>query len=420
MRERILNAAEKLFLEQGYIGTTVEKIVTIARTSKREFYRLFPNREAVLLETVSYLVSDENSIMSVPTGRLSNVLAKAGRLMYLDHTQARAMGLFRASIAAAGRSPSLAVAAHRARSRATGLNVYLEEKLQTGKVVLDSPRLASIRFGYLSIDGLRFMIGASPLTGDELDVHVNDVVDVTLNGHATSVFRKAPDICLPIPPLAKIGRVDDAEISDAAYSSRLDQSIWDKLLDVAWEEFSANGFCSASVPAIAKNANFPRNTIYRRFKSKRELFQASAKRAMLQSFDVDFHQRSNLTVQDYMERVADHLLHCFLDPKNLALHKIMLAEAGREPEVMLNLYSWLAALMEQRLAPMLACLVEQGVIRHDVSAKAAWRFFILATFGSRFLFLPVDDQERRDLTKEAVRMFLFGFTSGSSNSDIKI
>ena len=42
-RSRIVNAAWKLFYEQGYEDTTVEEIIEVSHTSKGSFYHYFDN-----------------------------------------------------------------------------------------------------------------------------------------------------------------------------------------------------------------------------------------------------------------------------------------------------------------------------------------------------------------------------------------
>ena len=53
-RSRIVNAACKLFYEQGYEDTTVEEIIEVSQTSKGSFYHYFDGKDA-LLGTLSSL-----------------------------------------------------------------------------------------------------------------------------------------------------------------------------------------------------------------------------------------------------------------------------------------------------------------------------------------------------------------------------
>jgi AcrR family transcriptional regulator len=49
VRERLLAAAERVFLERGYAGATVSDIVTAAGVSRASFYVYFPSKRDVFL-----------------------------------------------------------------------------------------------------------------------------------------------------------------------------------------------------------------------------------------------------------------------------------------------------------------------------------------------------------------------------------
>ncbi len=57
-RGRIVNAAWKLFYEQGYENTTVEEIIELSHTSKGSFYHYFDGKDA-LLSTLSTLFDEK-------------------------------------------------------------------------------------------------------------------------------------------------------------------------------------------------------------------------------------------------------------------------------------------------------------------------------------------------------------------------
>ena len=57
-RGKIVNAAWKLFYEQGYEYTTVEEIIDLSGTSKGSFYHYFDGKDA-LLSTLSTLFDDK-------------------------------------------------------------------------------------------------------------------------------------------------------------------------------------------------------------------------------------------------------------------------------------------------------------------------------------------------------------------------
>jgi TetR/AcrR family fatty acid metabolism transcriptional regulator len=55
-RERLLEAAERVFAEKGYHGAVVDDIVRLSDSSKGGFYFHFPNKQAIFLALVDALV----------------------------------------------------------------------------------------------------------------------------------------------------------------------------------------------------------------------------------------------------------------------------------------------------------------------------------------------------------------------------
>lgn len=66
-KSRIINAAWKLFSEQGYEQTTVEDIVYESGTSKGSFYHYFEGKDA-LLSTLSYLFDERYTALEPTLG----------------------------------------------------------------------------------------------------------------------------------------------------------------------------------------------------------------------------------------------------------------------------------------------------------------------------------------------------------------
>lgn len=79
-RGKIVNAAWKLFYEQGYEDTTVEEIIDLSHTSKGSFYHYFDGKDA-LLSTLSSLF-DEKYEELMP--RLSVDMSAMERLLFLN------------------------------------------------------------------------------------------------------------------------------------------------------------------------------------------------------------------------------------------------------------------------------------------------------------------------------------------------
>lgn len=79
-RSRIVNAAWKLFYEQGYEDTTVEEIIEVSHTSKGSFYHYFDGKDA-LLGTLSSLFDEKYQELSRQMDPESDAMEK---LLFLN------------------------------------------------------------------------------------------------------------------------------------------------------------------------------------------------------------------------------------------------------------------------------------------------------------------------------------------------
>ena len=81
---KIINAAWKLFYEQGYDDTTVEEIIYESKTSKGSFYHYFEGKDA-LLGSLSYLFDEKYDELKETIGEDENsfdVLVKLNQELF--------------------------------------------------------------------------------------------------------------------------------------------------------------------------------------------------------------------------------------------------------------------------------------------------------------------------------------------------
>ena len=78
-RERILDAAEKLFAEQGYEGTSTREIVKLANASLSSFHLMFQSKENLCREVLSR-VMDRHHQMLLPVFTRTRQLHEQGLL----------------------------------------------------------------------------------------------------------------------------------------------------------------------------------------------------------------------------------------------------------------------------------------------------------------------------------------------------
>jgi TetR/AcrR family transcriptional regulator, mexJK operon transcriptional repressor len=107
-----------------------------------------------------------------------------------------------------------------------------------------------------------------------------------------------------------------------------------RILDVATELFLAEGYGSTTIEAVAARAGISKRTLYHRFDDKSALFSAVV-------HDIIEHIRpppdvplvEGATLRDVLRRLAAMILRAALAPKALALHRLVMAESARFPEL---------------------------------------------------------------------------------------
>lgn len=117
---RIIAAAFKAFMENGYAGTSTLEIATRAKVSKRDLYANFQNKQAVLLACIASRAERMRLPSDLPEPRSREMLASTlrafGATVVREVCQSEVMAMFRLAIAEAGRSPDVAETLHASRS----------------------------------------------------------------------------------------------------------------------------------------------------------------------------------------------------------------------------------------------------------------------------------------------------------------
>lgn len=106
------------------------------------------------------------------------------------------------------------------------------------------------------------------------------------------------------------------------------------MLDAAAVLFLRDGFAATSIEAIATAAGVSKRTLYARFAGKEAVFLAVAQRLIgtwLTGFDAVVESAPSLEAA--LLAVGRRMLTVALTPSALALHRLMVAEAGRFPEL---------------------------------------------------------------------------------------
>ena len=156
----------------------------------------------------------------------------------------------------------------------------------------------------------------------------------------------------------------------------------DGILDVARDCFLADGYAATSMSTIAATLGGSKGTLYNYFKSKEELFEAVMQRqcgALAETlFDVE-HEGDD--ARERLEHFGAAFLKLLLTPESLGIHRVVVGESGRFPELGRTFYDLGPKVILTRMAAYLSDLMDQGVLRRADPFVAAQQFKDLTISG---------------------------------------
>ncbi len=112
------------------------------------------------------------------------------------------------------------------------------------------------------------------------------------------------------------------------------EQIGEEILDVATALILTHGYGATSIEAIAQQAHISKRTFYHRFRDKPALFGAVVHRLVgrLRPAD-DTVLFAGSSLEETLLRLAQFILRAALTPEALAIHRVIVAEATRFPEL---------------------------------------------------------------------------------------
>ena len=120
VEERILEAAEKVFLARGFEGASIDEIAEVARAGKPTIYARFPGKKALFAAVVARKARKNTSLddLAAQGSATEERLRALARVILERALTPETVGLMRLTCAEARRFPDLASGAHRmARAR---------------------------------------------------------------------------------------------------------------------------------------------------------------------------------------------------------------------------------------------------------------------------------------------------------------
>ena len=188
----------------------------------------------------------------------------------------------------------------------------------------------------------------------------------------------------------------------------------DRILEVATELFLDLGYGATSIEQIVARARISKRTFYYRFPDKAALFAAVVRRiadGLRPPAVAGLFVGGSL--EEVLTRLAEAILRAVLHPQALALHRVILAESGRFPElaeVVANRSAGREAI--ERIGALLQRDVTTRGLSLDASHFAATQFLqmVIASPQRRALGIgiPMTAAELDVWARQSITLFLSG------------
>ncbi|WP_068080280.1 TetR/AcrR family transcriptional regulator [Novosphingobium rosa] len=148
------------------------------------------------------------------------------------------------------------------------------------------------------------------------------------------------------------------------------------MMDAATRVFIEAGFRGASMEAIARDAGVTKRTLYRRAKTKSDLFVAVVERIARRAGVPQLSCVAAGTLEERLKTVSEIVLGWFLDPNAVALYRMIVAEAARQPGLALSVDGPF-----QRASEAVAAILAAGDERPASTVRLAADMFVRLVAG---------------------------------------
>jgi len=197
----------------------------------------------------------------------------------------------------------------------------------------------------------------------------------------------------------------------------------ERILEVATRAFLTHGYAATSIETIAASAGVAKRTLYVRWRDKPALFREVVERLMARWLATPEPPplgpaapgrlpTAAERLEAALQQAATRVLVVALQPDALALHRLMIAESGRFPELAEMVRQSGAAAGMARISGLLAAEMLAGRLAQLDPAIAAEQFLYLVLTGPQRRALglapPLDAAGVAAWARQAVALFLHG------------
>jgi TetR/AcrR family transcriptional repressor of mexJK operon len=189
------------------------------------------------------------------------------------------------------------------------------------------------------------------------------------------------------------------------------------VLDAATSLFMAQGYGAVSMDAIARAAGVSKATLYAYFSSKDRLFATIIGEACRQNITAtNFLPGGETDMQEGLTTFAGNTLRFLLEERSLAIHRVVISESLRFPELGRAFYDNGPGVFRRAFGDWLAEQTAAGRLAVASPALAADQFigllrgglYLRATLG----LTPPTEAEVDDTVASAVAVFVRAYAPG--------
>ena len=194
-----------------------------------------------------------------------------------------------------------------------------------------------------------------------------------------------------------------------------------RLVEIAAQMFMERGFEATTIDAVADAASVGKATLYARYRDKAALFEAVFQR-QIDRWVVPLCEAASwpttIRVEDALLAVSRRLIEVALAPEAIMVHRILMAEANRFPELAKVAHELGWQRSNAILATMLKHFADAGQITVPDAELAAEQFLSLVVGRQTrmaLLGIATDPAQIERRTHAAVRLFLDGVRPRPAN-----
>ena len=209
--------------------------------------------------------------------------------------------------------------------------------------------------------------------------------------------------------------VEIAESHSVVAAAKSENRKVTQILSAAADLFLNQGYDASSMDAIAQAAGVSKSTLYSRFSNKETLFVALVETECMAT--ADRLRPPSLGSSDFeacLRQLASQFTDLFLDPRGMAMHRLIFAEAARFPEIGDVFVKWGPHRARRLIADFLREAREQELIDLPDPDLAALHFLSLVVgdlpMERQLGIAPRSAKEMKRLVDSGMALFMKGYS----------